>query len=249
MVVLVLGALVLFALAPAVARADNVILANGEWAPYMSEKRKHFGVVSHIIKRAFAEEEVAIDYMFLPWKRGYEMAKKGDLEGTIVWSYTNERAKDFLYSDEVIFLETAIFYNKGTEFDWSTFEDLQGKKIGGIIGFAYNIDNLEKSGVVTIDRIAEPESNFKMLVNNRVDLVAEDLFVGREIIAKLSLADEISIHEKPMNRKSFHLIVGKKVAGAKVIITTFNQGLEKLKASGQYQQMINNVNDYRSDPD
>ncbi len=50
---------------------DSVRIANGEYAPYFSEDLKHYGVGSRIVKAAFAEVGINVDYVFRPWERGY----------------------------------------------------------------------------------------------------------------------------------------------------------------------------------
>jgi len=52
------------------AQAQEITLANGEWAPYMSKNLKQAGYMSHIVTEAFAEEGITVKYVFLPWKRG-----------------------------------------------------------------------------------------------------------------------------------------------------------------------------------
>ncbi|MBU2714317.1 hypothetical protein KCG35_25035, partial [Zooshikella sp. WH53] len=41
-----------------VAGSGVVRVATGEWPPYISKNLKHYGVVSHVIKEAFAEENI-----------------------------------------------------------------------------------------------------------------------------------------------------------------------------------------------
>lgn len=222
----------------ATANAETVRLANGDWAPYMAENLKEAGVISDIVKKAYAKTGHNVEYTFLPWKRGFEMAKNAELDGSIVWSKTAEREADFLYSEPVVDLQTVFFITNSSNFNWNTVDDLKGKKIGGVIGYSYGLEDAEKAGTVNINRIASPENNYKKLTNNRLDAVAEDRDAGMEIVHTLGIKDQVKIHPKPVKSRSYHLIISKKAANAQAKIDAFNQGLSELKSSGDYQTML-----------
>ena len=109
---------------------DRIKLTNGEWAPYLSKNQPHFGAASHIVREAFSAVGVEVEYGFFPWKRSYRLAQKGAWNGTLVWVYTPERAKDFLYSDVVIKDQEYLFHLKSRVLKWQEIADLQGLTIG-----------------------------------------------------------------------------------------------------------------------
>lgn len=218
--------------------AEKITLANGEWSPYLSKDLKHSGYISHIVTEAFAEAGIDVKYVFLPWKRGYESAKEGKFQGSLVWSYNNERGQDFLYSDPVVTLGTSLFYNKSKPISWSKNEDLKQYKIGGVIGYAYGVSELEKQGIIKINRIGNDTGNYKKLVAGRLDVVLEDTEVGHERIIKLGLKDKIAAHPKKLTSSGYSVIISKKIPNAKKLIDAFNQGLKKLKADGRYDKYV-----------
>lgn len=219
-------------------QAETVKLANGEWAPYLSEELKEYGYVSDIVKQAFAEEGIDVAYTFLPWKRGFEDAKTGKLDGSIVWSKTEERAADFLYSAPVLDLQTVFFIKKGGNFDWTDKASLGDKKIGGVIGYSYGLEEEEKAGTIKITRIGNAEGNYKKLIAGRVDAVPEDEAVGYNLVHELGLADKITAHPKALKSRSYHLIVSKASKHAERFVEAFNQGLKKLQDSGKFQAIV-----------
>ncbi|WP_020409989.1 substrate-binding periplasmic protein [Hahella ganghwensis] len=224
--------------APFWASAEKITLANGEWAPYLSDKLKHDGYMSRIVKDAFAEEGIEVEYVFLPWKRGYEEAKKGVYAGTLIWGYNDERAKDFLYSDTVATLGTSLFYNKSKPIDWSKPEDLSQYRIGGIIGYAYGIEDLEKSGAVKIERIDNDQGNYRKLAAGRLDIVLEDTEVGLESLARYGLADKIEPHQKTLEPRKYSVIFSKNHPKAQELMEAFNRGLKKVIDDGRYDKYL-----------
>ncbi len=220
------------------AAAEKITLTNGEWAPYMSEKLKHYGYISRVVKEAFAEEGVEVQYVFLPWKRAYEEAKIGKYQGSIIWGINDERAADFLFSDTVAELGTGIFHKKGKAIEWNKPEDLGKYKIGGVVGYAYGIEELEKQGVVKLDRIPDDKANYKKLSAGRIDIVLEDTEVGYETITNIGLKDEIIAHPKPLMTRQYSVIISKKAPNGAALVEKFNKGLKKLVADGRYQKYV-----------
>lgn len=220
------------------AQSQEITLANGEWAPYLSEDLKHAGYMSHIVTEALKEEGITVKYVFLPWKRGYEEAKEGKYDGSLIWGYNEERAKDFYYSEPVAELGTSLFHQAGVNIEWSKPEDLAKYKIGGVVGYAYGIEDLEKQGVVTVNRIGKDINNYKKLAAGRLDIVLEDTEVGHETVSKLGLSDKITAHPKALKSRKYSVIFSKKGPNGKQLMEAFNRGLAKLKADGRYKQYL-----------
>ena len=222
----------------AMASAEKITLANGDWAPYMSKDLKMHGYMSHIVKEAFASEGIEVNYVFLPWKRGFEDAKAGKYQGSLIWGFNEERAKDFLFSEPVAQLGTSLFHLKSKSFDWSAPEDLKNYKIGGVVGYAYGVEDLESKGVVKILRISSAEANYRKLSSGRIDIVLEDTEVGHGMVSKLGLSDSVTAHPKTLKPRKYSVIISKKIANAQHLLEAFNKGLKTIKDDGRYQKFV-----------
>jgi len=198
----ILYIIIFYSLIPFANSAEKITLANGEWAPYLSKDLKQYGYISHIVTEAFAEEGIQVEYVFLPWKRGFEEAKDGKYQGSLIWGYNEERAQDFLYSDTVADLGTSLFHQKSKTIEWTEAADLKDYRIGGVVGYAYGVEDLEKSGVLKIDRIGKDVGNYKKLAAGRLDIVLEDTEVGFETINKLGMTDQLTAHPKTLKSQN-----------------------------------------------
>lgn len=221
-----------------ISAAEKITLANGEWAPYLSQELKHYGYLSQIVTEAFAEEGIDVEYAFLPWKRGFEEARQGRHDGSLVWGYNKERAESFLYSDVVAELGTSLFHQKGKVIKIEKPEDLKNYHIGGVIGYAYGVEELEREGNVTIDRIGSDVGNYRKLAAGRLDIVLEDTEAGYCVINKYGLQDKIVASPDILHARNYHLIISKKSPEADKLILAFNKGLKKLKSDGRYQTYL-----------
>lgn len=220
---------------------ETIRLTNGEWPPFVSKDLEHGGVISRIVKEAFALKGIQVEYGFFPWKRAFKLAREGNWDGSVVWLYTEERARAFIYSDAVASNQGVFFHLKRRDFDWRTVDDLKDKVIGAVMGYSNGplLDRAEKAGKVTIERVTTEPINFKKLLAQRIDLFTSDLEVGHSVLNKHFQPDQIrqiTYHPKPHYNQSVHLILCKKKARAQYWLECFNKGLKELKQSGRYDQ-------------
>ncbi|MFE8071215.1 transporter substrate-binding domain-containing protein [Marinobacteraceae bacterium S3BR75-40.1] len=228
--------MILIGLFSTTAWSETVALANGDWKPYLGKDLPGGGPVARLVKAAFENQGWDVKYEYYPWKRGFQMAKNADLDGSIVWSYNDERAQDFLYSDPVIDLKTVVFYNKDKPVEWPNKEDLKGLKLGGVVGYDYAF--VTEDNGYTIERVGSPENNYKKLAAGRLDGVMEELLVGQQLASEVGVADQVDYNPKPIKSNPYHLIVGKANPRAQKVIDTFNKGIAALKASGEYNKIL-----------
>ncbi len=209
-------------------QAEPVKLANGEWAPYQSEQLKHGGFITQFTKEVFEAAGYQVDYTYMPWKRGFEEAKDGKYDGSIIWSKNAEREADFLFSDPIIRLSTSLFQQTGKDMPISGMADLAGKRVGGMIGYTYGTEEMEESGQLKIERVSDAENNMKKLLAGRLDFVLEDTDVGKELILNMGIQDKVKPNPTTINQRDYYLIISKKSPRAQELIDAFNRGMAKL---------------------
>jgi len=220
---------------------ETIVLASGEWRPYFSENLKHYGVVSRIVTEAFALEGVKAEYVFRPWKHSLAEAQKGKYHGSPGWLKNDKRLKNFFYTDAIAHNTNVFFFQKGSGFDWNSIADLKKYKIEGVNGFFYGKEfmDAEKQDRLKVQRNNSEEMGFRKLGKGRTDVIICDLEVGYDLINKLftrEQAKQFTHHPKPLQSDSLYLLMSKKVAGNRRLVSTFNNGLKRLLESGKVEQ-------------
>ncbi len=224
-----------------VAAGETVHLTNGEWAPYFSEQLPHYGIGSRIVTEAFSLEGITVEYTFFPWKRGLINAQNGKYDGAVGWQMNPDRQKYFYASDTVWEAPWVFFHLKTLPFAWKTFKDLKGYRIGGTLEYMYTEEFLEaeRAGVITVERVAKDELNFRKLITGRIDLFPQLLDVGYYQIKTLfgpETAQRITHDPRPLGTHAEQLLLGKRNDRNKHLMEIFNRGLRRLKESGVYEQ-------------
>ncbi|MDG9669296.1 transporter substrate-binding domain-containing protein [Hahella sp. CR1] len=226
--------------------ADNTVtLTNGEWTPYTSETLKHGGVFTHIVTEAFALSGYKAEYQYHPWKRSYQLAQEGKADGSMAWAPTPDRRRDFIFSDPVTHNKKVIFHLKSFDFDWRGIDDLIGLRIGATDSYTYGeaFDDAARDGLLSVEYVASDKLNIRKLLAGRIQIFPMEIEVGYSLInQELSPIQTLLItnHHRPILETPFCVVISRKISPlrAEQILQALNSGLEGLRSSGRYEEML-----------
>lgn len=214
--------------------AEPVRIAIGEWPPYLSKELKHYGVAAHIVTEAFAREGLKVEYTFLPWKRAENYVSSGEQECSIMWVKNDKRGEQFLFSDVVFEGEVVFFHLKSFKFDWQSYHDLAGLRIGGLLSGVYPwVEQAKKEGIdLDVNPVVNEVQNFKKLLYKRIDVYGMDRLIGYDLLrTNFSAAElqKVAHHVRSVEQWPYRLIFSKQVERSAYLVAAFNRGLQKLK--------------------
>ena len=240
---LVVLALLLFGAGDALAQ-KTIKITSGEYAPYTSKHLKGGGFTNHVISEAFEQEGYRVEFTYFSWKRAYNSAKTGDkFHATSYWYYSDDRAKDFLYSDPLI-LEHSVFFHLTSNplDDWETLDDLEDKRIGITDGYTYiqEVWDGKESEQLDVQVVSTDELNLRKLLKGRIDLFLMETVVGAKLLRDKfdpEVAATITFHPKALIESQAHLLFNRNRGDAAEAVLAFNRGLSKIRANGIYAQM------------
>lgn len=214
-------------------------ISAGEWPPFLSASLPQQGAVALLIRDLFAEVGLKVSFTFLPWARAYHDTTNGKYVATAVWMFSQDRTKDFLYSDAILDEKFVFFHLKQRPFDWQQLSDLQGLLLGGGLGYSYghDFDQAVSNGVFKISRVGSTEQNFRRLLAGRIDAFAEEISVGyHTLIHQLpEQVNAISHHPKPLLINQSFLLFPRNHPESEQLRILFNQQLQQFKHSGRYE--------------
>ena len=228
----------------AATESANLRLANGEWPPYAGQSLPGQGCDSQVVSEVFAEENIRVEYVFLPWARGLLLSQNGQVDGAVEWAATPEHRLTHYISREPLSRQQWVFFHrKDKPVAWERLEDLHNHAVGLTIGYAYSnvFADLQKQRPTMFREAAGDLLNFKKLLTGRIDLFPMERAVGRHLIANNLSADEqaeLSVNPKPLAEFSPHLLLSRAVPENEHRMQLFDQGLQRLKASGRYRQIM-----------
>jgi polar amino acid transport system substrate-binding protein len=227
--------------------AETIRITNGEWEPFLSQYSYQYGLDSHIVTEAFKLEGIDVEWGFFPWQRASESVKIGvNWDASCCWWPDDQVKKEFLASDAITETSFVFYHLKSYKFNWDSLQDLQGLKIGGTTKYHYGKEFMDAIVTETLDIefTSKDEFNYKKLLAGRIQIFPNDPAVGYAQIRSYLSAEEASLlthSPKVFGVSTLHLIMNKNNKRNKYFLDKFNAGLKKLKISGRYQQMLQDM--------
>lgn len=223
------------------AKAESLVLANGEWPPYFSKELPHGGYGSRVVKAAFELVGIKAEYRYMPWKRGYEGSLDGEYAGSPGWAKAGDRQKDFLYSDPILTDSMYFYHTKAVEDPGPDGTGLAGHMVGMTSGYLYQtiIEPyvLDSGGTVAI--AMTDLSSIRMLAHGRIDYFPCSDKVFDYLAARHLTPEErarIVRSKEPYYVKEYYLILSRKLPNVQTLMERFNEGLRQLKLSGSMER-------------
>lgn len=232
----------LLLLAP-VASQDNATFAIGEWEPFTSEAQDHAKILEILVREALALGGIEVDYEYYPWKRSYLYTENGMVDGTFPWIKTDEREELFIiHKEPLIVAETLLFHQKGLDFDWKEFSDLEEYRIGGTIGYA-DTQILTDFGL-NVEAEKNEVLNFKKLVLGRIDIYPAAKPIAFHLLRNRFNESERALlthHPKPLYEVEYYILFSKSNTNSQNLADLLDNGLMELKRNGRYYEILGDM--------
>lgn len=221
-----------------------VQLATLDWPPYTGETLSQHGAVSEIVRRAFASADHDILPYFLPWNRAIAYAK---LDHNAILGYYPgyhcHHDTGFIASDSLGKSVLGLAERSDNNIEWDTLEDLEGYRIGTVVGYA-NTEAFDKrvaSGHIKVFTAHDDKSNLQNLAAGNIDTAIIDEQVLNFLMNKYptlgKLGPTIRLDERLLEAQDLYLCV-KDTEQGREIIRIFNKGLEQLDKDAIWQDFF-----------
>lgn len=218
--------------------APVLSLASGTWAPFTDEAGK---------------ARIAVDLVHEALRRGGIQASTtivhpqdlmGDLEAgkfagsEALWK-TDGRQTYLLYSDAYLENRLVLLGRAGQDVDVSSIDQLKGKKLGIVEGYAYGEEILgSKAPELVLG--ASDEDNLRTLLKGEVDYILVDSLLVYYLFeySKDAAHKKLVYSKKPLATRSLYLALRKDHPGAAEIISTFNDQIATMTRDGTYHEVL-----------
>ncbi len=228
-------------------KGKTIKVAVYELSPYTVQTRAEKGYLYDIVLEAYKAEGYTVDTQFLPPARARASVKDGQLD-VLIPSYSTPGDKgEFIVSAPLPGSEIGFLGVKGkskvTPDPSKPLADqlslYSGKTIGMVLG-------AETGTSFDTDRSIKKEATEKTVLNidkmilDRVDYVLVDKFEAADSLVseRPSLIGKLEFIQPSLAKNSFYVSAGRRNPKAAAFIKDFNNGLDKLKKSGRYSEIL-----------
>jgi polar amino acid transport system substrate-binding protein len=223
------------------ARAETLRLAIEDgYAPYVDLKAPNGGMAVEIAREAFRRAGHAVELVQVPWKRGYELVRQGEVFGTLPWAETPERVADH-HASAALFDATDYFFSRR---DWprevAAADDLAGLRLCRPLAYGlFHYRALIDAGRVRHEMPSDMKQCFRMLAAGRVDLVWAERNEGLAAAAETP-GGTGAVRRQPLValEVSMHLLASRVAPRTPAVLAAFNRSLAAMRADGVTQAII-----------
>jgi polar amino acid transport system substrate-binding protein len=241
----IIAGLFLMINSPVFARDFNIIGIPGEPLRFYNDQNQLTGIDVDIITEIMDRLDIPFSIKLISSSARLENFREDSSTDMIfTYSYNDERAKYLIYPEEShITLSWNFFYLKEYEgmFDFETFEDLKGLKVGATIGFSYTPEFWQAADdeIFILDLVVKNELNLLKLIGNRFDLYPNSRIDTLYQARSSGFLDKITYLPKPLKEKKYYNTFVRKsdYPDLDSIIQRYDEELRNMKKEGLIQNI------------
>ena len=215
-----------------------------QYPPYeFEEKGEIRGVAVAIVREVFRKMNRPVTISLYPWARSLEMANKGEADAIFTIYRTPERESFLDYSNEVIMTQiVSLFVLKQSTVQFNgDLATLKRYGFGKVRGVSYGkiFDRAVKEKIIDdLDDSNDGEQNMEKLLLGRFDIMVCNKYGAIDILNKLKASHLVRELAPEIERVPSYIAFSKKKNLTRVR-DQFDVTLKKMKASGEYDRLIN----------
>ncbi|WOI34410.1 transporter substrate-binding domain-containing protein [Tritonibacter scottomollicae] len=227
--------------------ADPVRIATGEYAPMTGAALPNDGVVNGLVARLAADADVEITFEYMPWNRGLELTRNGQMHGASYWNDLADQS-GLIEVGPVSTGRIVFFYRKDDPLpEWQTLNDLAGTTFGATLGYPYTEEfwALGEAGTYVVQTASNDLSNFKKLQKGRIDAFIINELVGWDLLNQSFTSDEVAqfaATELPVAEALGYLQISSEMDGGADLAARLQAAYDALEASGELEAVKTELN-------
>lgn len=217
------------------------------WEPYqyVGLEQQASGLDIEIIQAIAGRMNCTLVLQHGTWQELLGQFRQGQLDVLLGASKTPAREEFALFSEPYRAEQFQLFVRKddASKYNFGSVAEMVAAKhkVGLISDYYYG----EQISALYDDEQMRPqfvestmsEQNIAMLLDDQVEAVLEDSFVGAAIIRRKGLEQQIQPHQVKLPETPIYVMFSKSTVQPE-LVSSFNEALRQLKDSGDYQLLI-----------
>lgn len=217
------------------------LVTGDDYAPFTGKALPAGGMLTQVVRAALQRSSIDSSLDWQPWNRGYLKTLRGQYDATFPYVRTPQREEVFLYSEPLFIAEQHIFSRAGEVIEVDDVSSIQGRRLCYPLGWQPPpiIQQLLDDGQLNRHSPTGLNECARLLLMDRDDFFISDRRLGETALQLTGVPSErFRRSNSAISSSTLHLIVPRSHPQAAVIIAQFNQGLAQLRASGDYQRLL-----------
>ncbi|WP_345779108.1 transporter substrate-binding domain-containing protein [Vibrio sp. Isolate24] len=198
-------------------------VAQDLWPPYVMNSVLGSGIAHDLVTDGLVSSGYEVEYSVKPWSRVLKETINGKNDVIIAIWKTEQRNKDYLFTDVYMYNQMAFVYRSDTKFEYVSQNSLKGKRVALINNYGYGAGLREFDGLIPIDSIDLPNS-IRLVMTDRADVLVTDEAVGRWTVKEMRIKKgELYFSTTYLDSTPLHAAVRRDHPQAKAIVSALNR--------------------------
>ncbi|MFC3533075.1 substrate-binding periplasmic protein [Vogesella facilis] len=227
--------------APLLAGAQSILIAaEDDWAPYSSRQGNSDqpeGLTPQLVREIFASQQVTVRFIAVPFSRCLQMVATGSAVACFNTTITDDNRRQFIWHPTPLFHEELAIFALKPAATPLTLKNLAGRLVGITQGYTYPSNFMNAPAIRRVTALSD-DNLISMLLARRVDFILLNTLPGL-LRASRNAASAGKLHKVGViSRDGFWLNFSRHHPDGAVMARKFEAGLQALKQSGRYQQIM-----------
>ncbi len=237
------------------AGVDVKLLVADDFKPFTNRLYLSSGLITDVVNRAYVANSDTGQHKFY-WVNDRSvhldpMLSEGMVDVAFPWKKPDcaaapsaDLCTNFVYSEPMFEMLVVLFTAKGSGVTYRREADLDGMRICSPLSHsggdrAGTSAAYMKSAGARLQLPNTAEDCFSRLVDGTADAVAMNEFTGRVVLKDMGLDNRVELQlSRPLAIEGLHAVAHKSNPRAEELIAAFNDGLGKMRDSGEYLSVI-----------
>lgn len=230
----------------AFAQDRNLNLASDFWPPFTNQPNQ-IAFAQSLVNEALNRADVHASNAILPFEDVLSSLQNGDVDGSAALWFSSDRAQYLLFSEPYLENHIVLIGRAGSDVSAESLEDLRGKRIALVEGYAYG--NIEGSGIVAVPA-ADQQECLTLVLNGEVDYMFVDALLVNYVMQRQpeEMLENLAVGGNTLMYRSLHFAIRKDLEGAEALVAAFNTRIEEMQNDGTYNRILE-LNSIQKDVD
>jgi polar amino acid transport system substrate-binding protein len=231
--------LVLVSAALRAAPPTTLKLVSDVWPPFTDVEGKPREAIE-LVKAALARGGVQARFSIVTWSAAVEAIESGKADGSAAMWKTPEREKYLVFSKPYLENRLVLVGRKGEPVGFTKVSELGGKRLALTKGYAYGESVTRAPGVQLVVKNSDADC-LRAVLSKQADYVLLDQLLVRHLFDfhASKAGGLIEAGDVPLVRYPLYFALRKDHPQATQIIADFDKNVERMKADGTYNIVLN----------
>ncbi len=209
------------------------------YPPYIDELAPEQGVLSQLVKQAFASVSVTTTLSFQPWPKVPVVAAQAN-HASFLWFKTPELEQDWLFSEPIVELRQMLISTTNFKTELKRFDEFRPYRLGVTKGYFYGPEFTAARNDFRLTEAVSDYASLQNLLAGRVDFVLMDPIVAQLMWQQLpAKTAKLRFLSKPLlTAQPAYLVCSRNFLPCHAVIQSFNQALLQLQQTGADLQIF-----------